>query len=327
MKRIAWIALVALIFGACTKGTNERYLILKFKFNDTLAPLNDTGGLYVMPNGNAAQTPVYNNIAANYVALSADSTFTNMALVYGTYLNDTTTNFVNYKNLVKVKDGEAFVSISLASIKPGTYNWLRVSIAYQNFDIKFRLDSNVASFSQNGVQYPGAIFNGDYIGTIAAFSAFSTFVDENGYIINEHKVPAYNQYIGNGVWALETHLGTGGIYYPSDYLNITGRANTTSVNPLWATRNSPTPKRSAVLTANLNSIQYDKYGVKPPAIAIAPLTITGAETESIIIECELLNKNSFEWQNGLGINVGWEPHKGEPIFDYGVRGMRPIIIK
>ena len=55
-----------------------------------------------------------------------------------------------------------------------------------------------------------------------------------------------------------------------------------------------------------------------------PLTITGHETQDIVITVSLSVNHSFEWvevvQDGK-----WQPSIGENIVDMGIRGLVPIV--
>ena len=54
------------------------------------------------------------------------------------------------------------------------------------------------------------------------------------------------------------------------------------------------------------------------------LTITGKETQDIVITVSLSTNKSFEWIDYNG-NHEWDALSGEPVVDMGVRGMIPII--
>lgn len=90
---------------------------------------------------------------------------------------------------------------------------------------------------------------------------------------------------------------------------LTGQAppgTTTVPNPINAT--SPIPAGSCVVT-----------GAFP-----IPLTVTGTETEDIVIEVSLSTNKSFEWLETDADNV-WEPENGEEVQDMGIRGMIPTV--
>lgn len=57
-------------------------------------------------------------------------------------------------------DGESFFEIPIKEVKPGYYEYLRVSLAYQCYDIKI----NVAALGQ------------EITGTLAAFIGYNTYI-------------------------------------------------------------------------------------------------------------------------------------------------------
>lgn len=87
----------------------------------------------------------------------------------------------------------------------------------------------------------------------------------------------------------------------------TGQATGITVpNPLFAT--SPIPNGSCVVT-----------GAFP-----TPFTITGNETEDVVIVVSLSTNKSFEWVETDGNNI-FDPVNGETVVDMGVRGMIPTV--
>ena len=309
MKKLAWIPILALLFASCTKSSEptERYLIFKFKFNDTLPRLNDTGAVVGIAAGNAAQTPKFNSISAHYLELAPNA---NTLLGQGQFwmLGTLKDSAIQFSKATLTGDGETFFSVPLSSVKPGVYEWLRISLAYQNYDVAYRMDTVI-----NGIT-----FNSNYNGTIASFIGYNTFIDD--YIIKT-KTVTVNGKRRQGYWGFETIVGSGGFYYPA--ITKTGQAPdsaTTVVNPLFAT--SPVPKGSCVVTASFKQTKYNKDGTS--SIFSAPLTITGVEKESIIVECNLSTNKSFEWREIITDGM-WNPLQGEKVIDMGIRGMRPII--
>lgn len=132
-------------------------------------------------------------------------------------------------------------------------------------------------------------------GTVASFVGFNTYlsslqVKDESVSINDDKAQGY--------WAFET-LGT-----------ITqGQAPagaTTVPNPIAAT--SPIPLGSCLVTGKLDT----------------PLTITGDETEDIVVTLSFSSNNSFEWidTNADGI---FAPADGEVPVDMGLRGLKLIV--
>lgn len=105
-----------------------------------------------------------------------------------------------------------------------------------------------------------------------------------------------------GYWAFEVHNP------PLPQAVFDGQApGTTVVNPIQAT--SPIPAGSCVVTGAFAS----------------PLTITGNETEDVVITVSLSTNKSFEWVDVNG-NQRFDVETGfETIVDMGIRGMIPIV--
>ena len=339
MNKFFVIALTALAFVSCTKGTNERYLILKVKFDPTSAPLNDSGFLYATPVGNGALTPTYNSMAPAYIELAPDLGTPDSTVPYKSDFKYTlfssenaTDNFghsgVRYTSLQITKDGEAMVSIPLNTITPGTYRFLRLAVAYQNFDILYKLDSTVSNLYHNGTLYPSASFYGMYHASISAFSD-STFFD-NGFTVSNYTVNNMppKTVKKSGFYGFETQLGTNSFYYPLEKTSTLQVADSVaSVNTIYA--KVKTPKNASVFTAPFYTINFKNY---TQDTIMTPLVITGGETESIIIDCTMITKNSFEWKNDNGNGV-WDAYSNKPgaknegVYNFGFRGMKPFYYK
>ncbi|MFY7965174.1 MAG: hypothetical protein ACOVO1_09780 [Chitinophagaceae bacterium] len=308
MKKIAWIPLLALFFASCTKtGVTERYLIFKFKFSDTLPRLNDTGAVVGIASGNAALSPIFNKMSAHYLELAPTAT---TQLGQGTFwmLGSLKDSAIDFSKSTLAGEGETFFSIPLSAVKPGAYEYLRMSLAYQNFNVGYRMDTVV-----NGIS-----FNSNYIGTVASFIGYNTYIED--YTINT-KTVTVNGKRRQGYWGFESVVGNGGFVFPA--VTKTGQAPdsaTTVVNTLFAT--SPVPKGSCVVTASFNQTKYFKDGTF--TVFKAPLVITGTEKESITVECNLSTNKSFEWREIVN-NGMWDPLKGEQVIDMGIRGMKPVI--
>ena len=318
INKFAWIPLLALVFVACTKTettTTERYLLLKFKFNDTIPRLNSLGNLDTLPNGHWAVSPSFNGISSHFVELSpSDSTplGKGAVLFLGAISGDSA---IDFSKSIITKDGETFLQVPLSSIPAGTYKWLRVSLSYQNYDVPYKLDTTFGNIS----------FYSVYNGTIASFIGFKTHFNNDGYLIKHLKVTdVANQTKTQGYWGFETTVGSGGFTFPA--ITKTGQAPanaTTVVNPLFAS--SPVPQGSCVVTARFNQIKNNKLGyVGYDSTVVSNLVITGKETQSITVECNLSTNKSFEWRDDNGDHF-WQPLKGEQVIDMGMRGMKPII--
>lgn len=310
MKKIAWIPLLALFFTACTKGVpNERYLIFKFKTDPAMERLNDTGGLASMVAlGNGAQDPNINYLGFDHIELATtDSTLFGMGLTlfHSPRIGN---GILDFSQLNFAKPNEEFFSIPLSLVAPGTYKWLRVGIPYENFDMTYRIDDPV-----NGVNYNAT--NG---GTMSGFLS-RMYVDNfyaHDYRFNVKDTLAQNN------WGFETVLGTGGFSFTYTDRQHGMDSSTTAVNPMHF--KSPIPVRTSIVTGALNVFESRKIG--SDTTYEMPLTITGLEKDNVIVECVLSTNKSFEWRDVNG-NGKWDPFKGEPVIDMGLRGMKPRVRK
>ncbi len=272
---------------SCTKDEEGPKLIFKFKFDPMQDRLDNLGNPAAMPAGHAGQSPQFNGMSAHYVELSKNE-LTQVGAGTVLFKNDETTaggaNAIVFDKEVIVGEGEAFLSVPLKDVAVGTYRFLRVSLAYQNFDVDFR--ATVA-----GVDY-------DYTGTLASFVGYRTYI--NSFKVKDSTVTV-NGNREQGYWAFETHSAN----YPIPV--ETGQApGTTVVNPIQAT--SPIPLNSCLVTGEFTS----------------PFTITGNETEDIVITVSLSTNKSFEWMD-TNPNGIYEPLLGEWVADMGLRGLVPIV--
>lgn len=290
MKLASYVGLVGFVLLALSSCAEKPapQLVFKFKFDSTQVRLDNIGNPSVMPANHRGQHPKFNKMSAHYIELAPLPT---TALGTGTviYIAPQTTaggaNAIDFNQSVKVGEGENFFSMPLKDITPGTYQWLRVSLAYQNYDIHYRINSPT-------------VYDG--VGTIASFIGFNTYL--TSYFINTQSI-AVNDDKLQGYWGFETTIPFVGPY------TVTGQAPpgaTTVPNPLFAS--SPIPAGSCVVTASFNT----------------PLVITGNETQDIVIEVSLSINNSFEWIESGGNNL-YEPLDGDTVIDMGVRGMIPTI--
>ena len=292
------VAAVLSICG-CVKKTveNSPKLIFRFKFDSTQARLNNIGQPSTLANGNAAQSPVFNIMSAHYLEL-APTAFTALgsgAVLYHAPETIAGGNMaIDFDKSKFAGNGEIFLSVPFNQIAAGDYEWLRLSLAYQNYDIKYYLDTVI-----NSIQIQQEI-----PGTIASFIGYKTYI--NNYTIKNQNF-TINCNKKQGYWGFETSIYYSGSNY---FFNSSGQAPeglTTVVNPLFAS--SPIPQGSCVVTA---------------AFSPGKLKITGKETTDIVIEISLSVNKSFEWTEVI-TDGRWEPAKGEQVVDMGIRGMIPKI--
>src|SRR6478672_1469591 len=226
MKQLSILIFASAILfciSSCSKEHGEHadstpQLVFVFKFDSTQERLNNIGLLDLMPSGNSGQSPLFNTMSSHYVEL-APNAFT--ALGSGDVLYrapEVTTGggtAIDFSKSVLAKEGETFLSVPLDEITPGTYQYLRVSLAYQNYGIKFNV------LGQN------------LTGTVASFIGFNTYI--SNYKIKDSSVTVNANKL-QGYWGLETVYGVSSGDAPG----------TTVPNPIAST--SPIPPGSCVVT-------------------------------------------------------------------------------
>lgn len=300
-KLIALSILSVFVFTNCKKDTKTTTtatpppaarLIFKFKFDSTQKRLNAVGDSVGIPAGHQAQSPRFNGMSSHYIEM-AQSDMTGLGqgdVLYKAAEVSSTGTFstaIDFDKCTVVGNNQEFFSVPLSQVKPGTYKWLRVSLAYQNYDINYKYTSYF------------------FTGTVASFIGYNTHI--NSYKIKTQTV-AVNADKLQGYWGFETSpAGTPTV--------ITGQAPsgaTTVVNPIFAT--SPIPAGSCVATGQfVNAAGTQQL-----------LTITGKETNDIVITVSLSTNKSFEWAEHSG-DTYYEPTAGDTVVDMGIRGLIPFI--
>ncbi len=309
---IVFCFLFAIILSSCKKDTKPTTttppaaprLIFKFKFDSTQVRLDAVGQPSTMPLGHQGQSPKFNGMSAHYIEM-AQNDMTGLGAGTVLYIapsvttgitTRTFTNAIDFDKCTIVGNNQEFYSMPISQVTPGTYKWLRVSLAYQNYDILYK-------YTYLGVPY--------YLnGTVASFIGYSTYI--NSYKIKTQTVTGINANKLQGYWGFETSYTVSGV---TTYSISTGQAPpgaTTVVNPIFAT--SPIPQGSCLATG-----QYVSSTGTPQM-----LTITGNETKDIIIIVSLSTNKSFEWKEYSG-DTYYEPLAGDTVTDMGVRGLIPFI--
>ncbi len=237
MKNYFLFFLAFLVFMSSCKKDNENpptepQLIFKFQFDSTQVRLNNIGMPATLPTGHAAQSPVFNAMSAHYIEL-APTMFTALGSGKIIYKAEETTaggsTAIDFSKSRFAGNGEIFYSYPLKNVAPGQYEYLRVSLAYQNFDVKFQ------------VNLPSPIGTQNLSGRLSSFVGFNTYI--NCYDIKDSTV-CENANKQQGYWGFETA-----------YNVLTGSAPagaTTVPNPISAT--SPIPAGSCVVTGPFASV-------------------------------------------------------------------------
>ncbi len=239
-KKKLIVCLLSVVFFSCSKKddttnsnptptTSLPRLIFKFKFDSTQVRLNNLGQIAVLPAGHSGQSPHFNKMSAHYIELAPDSL---TPLGFGNKLYhapETTfggTSAIDFDSSIVVAEGQIFYSTPLSSLTAGTYRWLRVSLAYQNYNIR----------------YSASGFN--LTATVASFIGFDTYI--RSYKIKDSLINV-NANKRQGFWGFESSvLSTG---FVSQGQAPPGA--TTVPNPISAT--SPVPSGSCVVTGAFTS--------------------------------------------------------------------------
>lgn len=291
-----FIALISVFLFSCKKKKEETitedtpqeaHLIFRFKFDSTQARLNNVGQPSSLPANHASQSPEFFKIGAHYLELAPTA---NTQLGAGTVLyhaeetNTGGSTAIDFSKSIIVSEGADFISIPLKDVSPGTYEWLRVSLSYQNYDIRYRFQN---PFTMN---YEFAK------GRIASFVGYKSYI--TSYTVKDNSITV-NGNKSQGYWGFEST-----VYNNTTILS--GQSNGTTVpNPISAT--SPIPAGSCVVTG---------------AFANA-LTISGTETEDIVVTISLSTNQSFEWYEKI-VNGHFDA-PGDSVVDMGLRGVIPVV--
>ena len=306
MKKESLFFFILCLFSACGKSSeqaevSEKMLKVKLQFDANQKRLNNIGTETVIPAGHATLTPEFNSMSLHFIEIVPTELTPykdGEALYQGDEVAATNPNVfgftkaIDFEKALKIEDGETFLEIPIKNLRPGTYRHARVSVSYQNYDVKYNLKN---------VTVVGDLNNES--GTIASFLGYNVFL--NDIVVREEPL-AVNDFKLQGFWAFETDLSNPW----SDYNQvISGQAPsgaTTVVNPF---PESPIPPGSCVVAG---SFEQD-------------LTITGNETEDIQLTLSFSINKSFEWEDTNG-NLEWDIDVGNPantekVVDMGLRGL------
>ncbi len=278
-------------------SSSEPKLIFKFHFDSTQVRLNNIGQPASLSAGHGGQSPRFNSMSQHYIELAGDFDFLGAGevLYVGSETNAGGSNAIDYCESTITEEDETFFSVPISQLTPGSFKWLRVSLAYQNYDIYFKANALPGNHIGNG--------------TIASFVGFNTYLT-NYDLAGSNRTPTSNAGgPGNhaqGYWAFVTNvLGTD--------LFFDGQAPagaTTVPNPFTT---SPIPTGSCVVTGQFVNLSGTNE----------PLVITGTETEDVVITVSLSSNKSFEWIEVTSDGY-YQPEIGESVVDMGLRGLIPI---
>lgn len=222
------LCFVSLVFFGCSSDNEEvenvntsiKNLIIKFRFDASQERLNNLGQPATIPSGNAAQSPNFSKMSANYIELAPTATtlLGDGEIIYqGAETTSGGALAIDFQNAQFAGNEEVFATIPISSIAAGTYKWVRISLAYQEGSIKIFSNGNTV------------------FGTLASFVGYNNYITDfeiNGstFTINENKP--------QGFWAFEASGFTSQGQAPV--------GATTVPNPLFDS--SPVPQGSCVVT-------------------------------------------------------------------------------
>lgn len=201
---------------------DEPQLIIKFQFDPNQVRLNNLGQPATIPSGHAAQSPDFSKISAHYFEL-APTAYTQLGNGTVLYHADETTQggavAIDFSKAIVVGEGEAFLKIPLSQVTQGNYEYVRVSLAYQEYTISVR---NAGS---------------DYLGKLASFVGYNNYITthsigNNSFPVNANRLQGY--------WAFALND------FPYATSGQAPEGATTVPNPIAAT--SPIPSGSCVVT-------------------------------------------------------------------------------
>ncbi|MDG5490938.1 hypothetical protein [Psychroserpens sp. SPM9] len=208
-----------------TPQTTAPKLIIKLKFDPNQERLGNLGQPVSVASGNAAQSPTINRMSANYIEFAPTATTalgTGEIVFEGDETSVGGAQAIDFQNALFAGNNETFLEVPLSDISAGSYEWVRVSLAYQEGAINLLVNGQ------------------DLTGTLASFVGYNSYIssfDLNGSTIevNENKA--------QGFWAFEA-LG----------FTTQGQAPegaTTVPNPLFDS--SPIPQGSCVVTGEFEN--------------------------------------------------------------------------
>ena len=228
MKKLAILIIITFgisSFFSCEDqddSNSEPHLIVKFQFDPNQVRLNNIGQPASIPSGHAAQSPDFSKISAHYFEL-APTAFTQLGNGAVLYHADETSQggsvAIDFSKAIIVGEGEAFLRIPLSQVAQGSYEYVRVSLAYQEYTISVR---NAGT---------------DYLGKLASFVGYNSyitthFIGNNSFPVNGNRLQGY--------WAFALND------FPYSSSGQAPEGATTVPNPIAAT--SPIPAGSCVVT-------------------------------------------------------------------------------
>lgn len=298
--RLLNAALIAsLILTACSKDVRTFSDIhFSLVFDAEQQRLDNLGNPSEIPTGHAAQIPDMQFMSIHYLEISQDETvpFKGGALLFQAPETEVGgAGAIDFAQSKLAIEGEDFLQVNVERLPPGTYEYVRASVAYQQFGVAFDL---------HNIPVVGSMT--DQTGVLASFVGYRTYI---GDLTIQNLTTSINQNKDQGFWGFETLFAEPYTDYNAIYTGQSPAGSTTVVNPIDAT--SPIPNGSCVVTGAFTE----------------PLVIMGDEAGELYITLSFSINNSFEWidtdADGKWDIDALDPGQTEEVVDMGVRGLIP----
>ncbi len=269
-----------------------------FEFDATQPRLDNLGNPAEIPVGHATQTPEFSLLSIHYIEVAADefTPFKDGSLLYmAAETNEGGDGAIDFDSSLVAAPNTDYLKINLERLQPGTYKYIRVSVAFQQYTVQYDVSN---------IPVVGALTNQS--GSIASFIGYRTFIRD---LTIQNLTTTINQNKEQGFWGFETLFTDDWAVYNAIYTGQSPPGATTVVNPIDAT--SPVPAGSCVITGAFTE----------------PLVISGDETEELYITLSFSTNESFEWID-TNMNGKWDidatnAANTEQVVDMGLRGLIP----
>lgn len=299
---LSLLLLLTLLGASCQKDStadSAAQLQFQFQFDPNQARLNNIGLPSTIPAGHAALTPDFRLMSVHYIELAPNAltALGKGAIVYhAPETGKGGETAVDFDQAAKAGANEVFAKISLQDVPPGTYEWVRASVTFQQYDVKFNI---------NKLPLLGDLKQQQ--GTIASFVGFNTYITS---VTPRTKTLTVNDDKKQGFWAFETTLTPPYDAYNQIFSGEAPAGAITVVNPIFST--SPIPAGSCVVTGKFTQ----------------PLVVTGQESKDITVTLSFSINQSFEWKDD-NANGQWDIYAdgitpAEKVVDMGLRGLTPF---
>lgn len=286
----------SVFFVSCKKETTPA-LVLSFNFDTTLPRLDNTGAPAAMSLANAAQSPSFKQLGVHYIELAPDK-FTPVGKGLILYKTDEVTIggdlAIDFDKETIIDTVNNTITIPQSVLKAGNYQYIRISLGYQRYDVIGLADINTPELSGKF----------DLPLNIASFVGFNTYITKHKVKDSTITIAANKK---QGFWLGELHY-----VHPAFQIHkvLSGQnPATTVVNPLFAT--SPIPNGSCLVTSDFSG---------------SSLTIPASLTADLKVKIGISINQSFEWKDDIK-NGKWDIFPvQEPVVDMGIRGMTATIL-